>query len=227
MSELGNIELYNLIINDTNNDTDYIVNNISENAILTNGQISQLILSTENNIISGAPDAYDNLHEITTALNTNDNVASNALSNNYYTLASDRVSMVASFQTVINNDNTTEINLMNDISTDLSTAAKKDYLKDNSISTHASTQLIQSYLEDQRLQTKITELTTENETYDTDLSNAIFNALNELSEGDNTDLSNLTSTHLSTITKLSNINSTTLFTQFTAARESEVTVSNR
>ena len=224
MSNLGNIELYNIIINDSLNTISHI-NNLSENAILTNGQISELILSTENNIVSGATTAYDNLNEITTALSTNDVVASNALSTNYSTLEVDRVSMVGSFETSILNDNTTEITLMNNISTLISTVNQNDFLNDNVISTHASTQIVQSNLQDQTLATEITTLTTANTTYYTNLSNSIYAVITDLTD-DNTTLSNTNSNNLSTITAESNTNSTTLFTQFTNARESEVTVSN-
>ena len=63
MSKLGRIEIYNVIINDMNDNLSHI-NQLSENIVLTNSQINTLILKTENKILNGIPQEFNTFKKL-------------------------------------------------------------------------------------------------------------------------------------------------------------------
>ena len=143
MSTFGCIPIYNIIINDDNNNLSYI-NTLSENIVLTNSQISTLMINTKNKILNNALEEYDTLNEITNALSTEDSESSDALMNNINYINNYINSNYISFQNSISNYYNDNINLLSIISKEINTIDVNDFINDSHVSYNISNQISNS-----------------------------------------------------------------------------------
>ena len=136
-SQYGTLEVYGLVVQNEGKS----VADLTDQHVLTNAQVSELIHTAENELIGGAPESYNSLQEIHNELSNVDSDVSSTLIVNLEETRTKRIQLSTELSSTLESNNTGQEQSLVNLSELLSTNISIDVFNDTAISTKISSEI--------------------------------------------------------------------------------------